>query len=620
VSFRGSAVKPSQTGQKRKLAAILAADVAGYSRLVGADEDGTLARLRHLYRATIQPLVTHHGGRVFKLVGDSILAEFPSAVNAVECATALQRALIRSEGKHPAGSRISLRIGIHVGDVVTEGGDLLGDGVNIASRLESLAAPDGVVLSATAREAVGARAAAAIRDLGEQRLHNIERPVHAFALDPMHGAAPVAASPPPSVPAVKHSFALAVPASGPTPLAPPPLPDRPSLAVLPFRQVLPDPSDAYLADGVVDDIIHALGGVKELFVIARTSTLGYSGAVIDVRSIGRDLGVRYVLYGSVRRDRERLRITTELSDALSGQIIHTDRYDGDFHDVFDLQARIAVQVLRAIAPHVRERELHRAMRKPPESITAYERVLQAQVLLDRMDYPAHARAEELLRDAIAHDPSYAAAYTALAFWYIFRIGEGWSSDIVADSEAAAQAARTAMDLDSNDAMAVAMYGYVLSYMYREHERALVLHEQALDICPNSAGAWTFGSATAGFVGNGPLAVERAQLGLRLSPLDAHVFWHEAILAQANYINGAYEEAVIWAMRSTRRASSAVFNLRTLMASLVALGRLQDAAQVAQKLLRVQPNFTLSAYRARCPFVEAVLEPWMERLKVAGLPQ
>jgi len=582
---------------RRRLAAILAADVVGYSRLVGLDEDATLSRMRLLYRDITQPLIASHGGRVFKLNGDGVLAEFPSAVEAVDCALELQRDLLRAEAGTPEDRRIVLRIGVHVGDIVAEDGDLFGDGVNVAARLEALAEPHGVVLSAAAREAVGQRLAGGLRDLGEQRLKNIERPIRAFAVAPAGSA-------------------LAGPGPGAGPL---PLPDRPSLAVLPFRQAQPDPADAYFADGVVDEIIHALGGVKELFVIARTSTLGYSGAVIDVRSIGRDLGVRYVLYGSVRRAGSRLRLTTELSDAETGQIIRTDRYDGEAGDVFDLQARISVQVLRTIAPHVREHELHRAKRKPPESLTAYERVLQAQALLDRMEKGSHQQAEVLLREAIARDPTYAAAYTALSVWYVFRVGEGWSEDPEADSAAAAEASRTAMELDHGDAMAVAIHGYVLSYMFREHQRGLGLLEQALDICPNSAGAWTLSSAVSGFMGDGAAAVERAELGLRLSPMDTHIFWHEALLAQAHYVAGDYDKAVAWAMKAARRTGAAIFTLRTLAASLVALGRPEDARKAAARLMQAQPRFLLGIYRRRCPFVEDVLEPWIERLRAAGLP-
>ena len=434
-----------------------------------------------------------------------------------------------------------------------------------------------------------------MRDLGEQRLKNIDRPVHVYALGPA------------TEPTLPRPVALS-------------LPDRPSVAVLPFRQALPDAEDAYFADGIVDEIIHALGGVKELFVIARTSTLGYSGAVIDVRSIGRDLGVRYVLYGSVRRAGNRIRITTELSDAETGQVIRTDRYDGEFDDVFDLQARISLQVLRTIAPNVRERELTRARRKPPGSMTAFDRVLQAMALLDRMDRDSHTEAGALLREAVAHDPGYAAAHTALAQWYVFRVGEGWSEDPDADSAAAAAVSRTAMDLDGGDAMAVAIHGYVLAYMHREHQRALALLEQALDICPNHAGVWTLASAVSGFVGDGRAAVERAELGLRLSPLDTHVFWHESILAQAHYVAGDYAQAVEWAMKATRRTGAAVFTLRTLAASLAALGRHADAQAAAARLMRSQPGFRLGAYAQRCPFLPPVLDGWLARLGAAGLPE
>ena len=586
--------------QKRRLAAILAADVVGYSRLIGLDEEGTLARLRHLFRAAVQPAVAGQNGRIFKVNGDGLLAEFGSAMDALLAAAALQSAVRRLDTVEAEDRRIAFRIGLHVGDVVAEQGDLLGDGVNIAARLESIAEPHGVVLSAAAREALGPHFAGQVRDLGEQRLKNIDRPVRAYAVESM------------SRPVENGVQAPAV-------IAGLSLPDRPSLAVLPFREAQPDSTNAHVADGLVDEIIHALGSVRELFVIARTSTLGFGGGTIDVRLISRDLGVRYVLHGTVRRAGDRLRVGTELSDASTGQIIRTDRFDGEIDDIFDLQARISQRVLRTIAPHVRERELQRSQLKRPENLTGYERVLQAKALLERMDAASHAQAEPLLRDAIAADPSYAAAYSWLAYWYIFRIGEGRSTDPDADSRAAAAVSRTAMELDRNDARATALHAYVLAYMFCDHARALMLHERALEISPNMADAWTLGSLSAGFAGDGALAVARARNGLRLSPLDTRLYWHEGALGQAHYVDGNYEEAVEWASRAAGRASAAIYNLRTLAASLVALGRIDDAHRVAGQLLQELPNFSLAAYRRRCAFTTKVLDPWIERLRAAGLP-
>ena len=521
-------------------------------------------------------------------------------MDALLAASALQSAVRRLDSVGAADRRIAFRIGLHVGDVVAEQGDLLGDGVNIAARLESIAEPHGVVLSAAAREALGPHFAGQLRDLGEQRLKNIDRPVRAYAVESM--TRPVGNGV--EAPAVLAALSL---------------PECPSLAVLPFREAQPDASNAHVADGLVDEIIHALGSVRELFVISRTSTLGFGGGTIDVRLISRELGVRYVLHGTVRRAGNQLRVGTELSDASTGQVIRTDRFDGEIDDIFDLQTRISQRVLRTIAPHVRERELQRSQLKRPENLTSYERVLQARALLERMDAASHARAAPLLRDAIAVDPSYATAHSWLAYWYIFHIGEGRSADPDADARAAAEASRTAMELDRNDARATALHAYVTGYLFRDHGKALVLHERALDISPNMADAWTLGSLTAGFAGDGALAVERARNGLRLSPFGTRLYWHEGALAQAHYINGAYDEAAEWASRAAGRASAAVYNLRTLAASLVALGRVEDAGRIARQLLQQAPNFSLTGYRRRCPFVATVLDPWIERLRAAGLP-
>ena len=586
--------------QKRRLAAILAADVVGYSRLIGLDEEGTLSRLRRLFRDAVQPAIAGQGGRIFKVNGDGLLAEFGSAMDALLAASAVQSAVARLDTVGAEDRRIAFRIGLHVGDVVAEQGDLLGDGVNIAARLEGLAEPHGVVLSAAAREALGPHFAGQLRDLGEQRLKNIDRPVRAYAVESMTRAVANGIEAPAVIPALS-------------------LPERPSLAVLPFREAQPDATNAHVADGLVDEIIHALGSVRELFVIARTSTLGFGAGTIDVRLISRELGVRYVLHGTVRRAGNQLRVGTELSDASTGQIIRTDRFDGEIDDIFDLQARISQRVLRTIAPHVRERELQRSQLKRPENLTGYERVLQAKALMERMDAESHARAAPLLRDAIVADPSYAAAHSWLAYWYIFHIGEGRSTDPDADSRAAADASRTAMELDRNDARATALHGYVLAYMFHDHARSRVLHERALDISPNMADAWTLGSLSAGFAGDGPLAVARARNGLRLSPLDTRLYWHESALAQAHYIDGAYDEAAEWASRAAGRTGAAIYNLRTLAATFVALGRMEDANRVARQLLRELPNFSLAGYRRRCPFVTIVLDPWIERLRAAGLP-
>jgi adenylate cyclase len=394
---------------------------------------------------------------------------------------------------------------------------------------------------------------------------------------------------------------------------------RPSIAVLPFRKQVSDPAEAYFADGIVEEIIHALAGMKELFVISRTSTLQYSGDTIDARAIGRELGVRYLLYGSVSRVGDRLRIGTELSDAETGRIIRTDRYDGKLADLFDLQAQIAIAVMKSIAPDVLEWELRRAMRKHPESLTAYDLVLQALEHLYRMDYESHSRARGLLQQAITLDPDYAPAYTYTAYWHIFRVGEGWSTNPDADAAEAARVARAAIDRNGNDALALAIFGHVHAFLLRDFQTANAVLDRAIDVGPNCATAWTMSSVARGYVGDGATAVERAEHGLRLSPLDAQVFWHEGQLAQAHYINGDYEAAVAWARRAAARKASLMFNLRVLAASLAAQGLELDSRRVAREILRLQPKFRLSTYARRCPFTGAILDAWIDRLRLAGLP-
>jgi len=443
-------------------------------------------------------------------------------------------------------------------------------------------------------EQIGALMAGSI-DIGELRLRNITRSVRVFALhvpgslgrlvgDPVQGAEP-----------------------------------RPSIAVLPFRKHQTDPQQQYFADGTVDDIIHSLAALDDLFVISRGSTLGYSGDTLDVRAIGRDLGVRYVLYGSVRRHRGRLRIGTELSDTETGAIIRSDHYNGKLADLFELQDRISIDVVKTIAPHVRERDLRRAMRKHPQNMTAYDLVLQALDLLYRMNDEAFYRARGLLQQAISHDPNYAPAYAYIALWYVFRVGEIGSADPDSDALAGAYHAAAAIERDGTSALTLAIYGHVQSFLLRKYNRAATFLDRAIAAGPNSSMAWTMSSLTCGYLNDGAAAVERGQRGVSLSPLDARVFWHEGALAQAHYINGDYEQALIWARRAVGRNDAIRYNIRTLTATLAALGREKEAPDAARHLLRVQPDFRLGSYIKRCPFQGATLDQWIARLRSAGLP-
>jgi adenylate cyclase len=580
---------------KRRLCAILAADVVGYSRLTEAFEESTHLTLMDLRSRVLDPGIAAASGRVVKNTGDGFLAIFDSARDATACALSLQQALARESARQPASERIVFRMAVNVADVIVEDHDVYGSGVNVAARLQAYAEPGGVVVSGAVAEQITADLGVGAVDLGDLHLRNLAKPVRVFSLR-------------------VHAAPTRLVGDAPAGSEP-----RPSIAVLPFRKHQTDPQEAYFADGIVDVIIHALAALKELFVISRGSTLEYGGSSIDVRAIGRELGVRYVLYGSVLRSGGRLRIATELSDAETGAVVRSDQYEGDLADLFELQDRISINVVRTIAPNVRERELVRTMRKHPQNMTAYDLVLQALDLLYRMDPESFARARGLLQQAIAHDPGYAPAYSYTAYWYILRVGEIGSTDAQADSAAGLSHAAAAIERDGNDALALAIYGHVQSYMLKDYRKAQLFLDRAIAAGPSSAMAWTMSSATCGYIGDGEQAVRRAEQGVRLSPLDAHTFWHEGILAQAHYVAGNYEQALAWARSAVGRNRSIRFVTRTLIASLSALGETEEAAEAARHLMTLQPDFRLGVYQKRCPFQSPILEGWIGHLRAAGLP-
>lgn len=579
---------------RRKLVAILAADIVGYSRLMEEDEAATVQELKE-HQAAILPTVGRHGGRVVDTSGDGILAEFPSVINATECAVGIQTMMATRNEAQPESRRMRFRIGINLGDVIHDETRIYGDGVNVAARLQTYAEPGGVVVSGAVAEQIVSLPGVHVVNLGELHLRNISRPVRAFVLRMDD----------------EQTRAL-----GDAPVG---WEGRPSIVVLPFRQNQSDPDDAYFADGIVDNIIHALAGLKELFVISRGSTLGYGGGGIDVRAIGRELGVRYVMYGSVQRAAGHLRIATELSDAETGAIVLSERYDSELSGLFTLQDTISAQIVTTIAPHVRERERLRAMRKHPKNLTAYDLVLQALVPLYEMDPESFARARGLLQQAMAFDPGYAPAYSYAAYWHMFRIGQGWSPDARADNTEAARTAAAAIERDPGDALALAIYGHVQSFLLKDYDTGVEYLDRALAAGPSCALAWTMSSATCGYLGQGAMAVLRAENGLRLSPRDSHVFFHEHILSQAHYINGNYDEAIAWARKSAQHNPRLTSNLRVLAASLVAVGKTEEATEVARQLLAVEPRFGLRAFAARTPLRGAVLDTFVDRLRAAGLP-
>ncbi|RZM94771.1 adenylate/guanylate cyclase domain-containing protein [Bradyrhizobium genosp. SA-3] len=577
-----------------RLASVLMVDVVGYTRLMELDERSTHGRLMNFRFSILHPIVEGRRGKIVKNTGDGFLAMFDSARDALEAAIAMQSEVTKREADQPPDRRIAFRMGLNIADVIVEDHDIYGDGVNIAARLQSYAEPAGIVVSGAFRDAVGGTLGLDAVDLGLLHLRNLSHPVQVISLTlPGTVTAPVGE--------MIGGYE-----------------GRASIAVLPFRS-LTSPDEAYFAHGMVDRIIYALASLKELFVISRGSTAGLSEA-IDLRVVGKNLGVRYVLSGSVLRSGQCLRIGTELGDANTGEIIRADQHEGDLHDLFHVQDRIAQEVVKTIAPNVRDRELRKSLRKHPQNTTAYDLVLQAMEPLYELDYATFSRARGLLQRAIALDPGYAPAFSYAAYWHMFRQGQGWSPDVSADINTAARLARAAIANDSHDAMALAIFGHAQSHLTKDFEQSVSIFDSAIAVCPNSAIAWILKGATLCFTGDGPNAVRCAETGVRLSPFDRHVFFAEHILAQAHYVNRNFDQAISWGRRADMHNARNTSNLRTLISSLIAINRLEEASEIANRHAGIVPDFRVSAWAARTPMQGDIKRQRIQRLLAAGMPE
>jgi adenylate cyclase len=579
---------------ERRIAAILAADVVGYSRLMERDEAGTLARLKIHRKEFVEPLIAEHRGRVVKLMGDGSLCEFASVVDAVACAVAIQRGMARREAGLPDTERFRFRIGANLGDVIVEGEDIYGDGVNVAARLEQLADPGGIVISGTAFDHLRGDLGCTFAFLGEQRVKNIERPVRAYRLTLGDDAQS------PERPAL-------------------PLPDKPSIAVLPFDNLSGDEEQGYFADGIVEDIITALSKVSGLFVIARNSTLAYRGKTVDVRQIGRELGVRYVLEGSVRKSGERVRITGQLIDALSGAHIWAERFDGTLADVFDLQDRVAERAVGAIEPTLREAEIERARRKPTESLDAYDFYLRALPHLLTPTAEENCKALKLLERALAIDPDYAVALGLKAWCHLNAYLRSWAGHGDTERTAGERAARRALASGQDDPTALASGGFVLSLLAHDHEAGLAALSRAVALNPNSALAFGASALVHCFAGEYDTAIEHGQRALRLSPFDPLGSRPLIALAYANLFTGRHEAGAEYAARALQVNPGMDVSHALVVASLVELGRLEEARAAAGRLMAAFPTFRI-ARRRRAGFRDtARFEAYLAALREAGLP-
>jgi adenylate cyclase len=581
----------SEERAERRLAAILATDVVGFSRLMGEDEEGTLAALKALQRELIDPKVKEHCGRLVKTTGDGALVEFASVVDAVRCAVAVQRDLAERNTDIPAERRIEFRIGINLGDIIINEGDIYGDGVNVAARLEGLAEPGGICVSRVVRDQVRDKLDFGFEDLGEQRVKNIARPVRVYRV--LIGGAPAATR-----------AAQAVP-------------DRPSIAVLPFQNLSPDPEQEYFAEGMVEDIITGLSRIRWLFVIARNSSFTYKGQVVEVKRVGRELGVRYVLGGSVRKLGKRVRITTQLIDADTGVHVWGERYDRSLDDIFALQDEITLSTVGAIEPSLRAAEIERVKRKRPENLDAYDFVLRAMPHINAA-MPEEARiAVPLLERALALEPDYGLAhgYLALGFEVLFVRG-GLDPEIGA---AAVRHAHAAITQGRDDATALGLAGFVISLVEHDRPTAIEAFESALALSPSCSIALILGSVAMGWANEAERALAWGERAVRLSPFDRLIFAAHIGRAVGHFARARYEEAVSAARRAIQSNPGFSVAHWVLAASLAGLGRIPEAKVATARVLALAPNFTTAGTCAGIGVPATLAAPFTEACRAAGLP-
>ena len=561
----------------RRLAAILAADVAGYSRLIGADEGGTLQALKAIRAALIDPTIAAHNGRLVKTTGDGLLVEFSSVVDALQCATEVQAGMVERNASAPADKRIEFRIGINMGDIVVEDGDIFGDGVNVAARLEALAEPGGICVSARVQEDAVGKHDLAFEDIGEQALKNIARAVRAYRI----GTGPVSA-------AAKETPALA-------------LPDKPSIAVLPFTNLSGDSEQEYFADGMVEEIITALSRYPSLFVIARNSSFTYKGRAVDVKLIGRELGVRYVLEGSLRKSANRIRVSAQLVEAETGKHVLAERYDRELADIFAVQDEITEAATIAIAPAIAEAELQRALRKQPGSLDAWAAYQRGLWHLGKFAHEDNALAEKFFREAINLDPTFAGGYRGLGYAQFQVTMSGFQKRSLPEAQSSAEAlARRAVGLDGADAEARTFLGEMLLYR-GDHEGALTEAERALAMTPNLAGAHGWRGSALIFSGRVDEGLASLRTSIRLDPRDPLLALRLNHVAMGLYLSREYEAAIEAARRGIRSNPDFPSTHRWLAASLGQLGRLEAAKAALETAIAIAPASFDAFVRQRVPW-------------------
>jgi TolB-like protein/Flp pilus assembly protein TadD len=575
----------------RRLAAIMVADVVGYSRLMEADEAGTLAALKARRKDVFEPVVKAHGGRIVKVMGDGVLVEFASAVNAVQGAIELQKKMVEANADIPEVRQIILRIGINLGDVIGEGSDIYGEGVNIAARLESLAPPGGICISGKLHEEVKAKVPARFDDLGEQQLKNIAQPVRAFklSLDPNHAEDKVSPK--------EH--------------------DRSSIAILAFENLSGDPEQEYFADGIAEDIITALSRFRDLIVVARHSSFAFKGKAVPVPQIGRELGVDYVLEGSVRKAGNRVRITAQLIDAATSAHIWAERIDRDLADLFEIQDEVTERIVSTLANRLERTEQQRASRKRPETMRVHDYILRARAIVSETA-ETNQQARALYEKALELDPASVSALTGLGWAAFLDWVSYWGASGAKALDSAYEFARRAVALDSTDYRAHLLLGCVQANRKQQAD-ALKHYEIAHSLNGNDADGAAHMANLLIDLGRFGDALEWLKRAVRLNPL--HPAWYLYAIGEAYYGTKQYEQAIEPLRSAVNRYPKFITPRRHLAATYAQLGRLEEARAEIEAALRLDPSLSVSFYRNRVHYANAAdLEHYLDGLRKAGLPE
>jgi adenylate cyclase len=584
---------------ERRLAAILAADVAGSCRLMGIDEEGTLAQLRALRKTLFDPKIAEHHGRVVKNTGDGALVEFASVVDAVRCADKIQRSVSEQNTDVPQDKRIEFRIGIHVGDIIIADDDIFGDGVNIAVRLEGIAEPGGISISDDAHRQIRGKVDITFEDTGSQSLKNIAEPTRVWRVPND-----------PAVPPVPNRLRV----DGAEPLA---LPDKPSIAVLPFQNMSDDPDQDYFADGMVDEITTALSRFKFLFVTARNSSFTYKGKTVDIKQVGRELGARYVLEGSVRKAAGKIRVIGQLIDAATGTHLWADRFEGDLDDIFALQDRMTESVVSAIAPKVVQTEIDLAARRP-NNLSAYDLGRRALPHFYSWTPGGFAEALRLVSRALEIDPRYGFAARVAGSCHLLNAYEGWAADPNSEIAEGLRLLRLALSIDGNDPEASSGLGWATAVFFSDYDPAKEMVDRAVALNPNSALAWDQRGWTYQRAGQPEEAIRSFERAIRQGPFEPWQFLSFTGMGIAFIGVGRFDEAVAAAKKALQKSQTFGTAYHCLAAALAHLGRDAEARKTATQILEIEPDFRISEYVARTGHWQARM--FIDGLRKAGLPE